>query len=98
MLLYTQVIGDPQQKRLFEDVYAAYRGRMLALARRRLRTPEDAEDAVHQAFLSLAEHFHRLARLPRPELEAYLTVVVERKSCGSRRGCPARPLMRRCRW
>ena len=79
MLLYTQVIGDPQQKRLFEDVYAAYRGRMLALARRRLRTPEDAEDAVHQAFLSLAEHFHRLARLPRPELEAYLTVVVERK-------------------
>ena len=68
MLLYTQVIGDPQQKRLFEDVYAAYRGRMLALARRRLRTPEDAEDAVHQAFLSLAEHFHPLARLPRPEL------------------------------
>ena len=79
MLLYIQAIGDVRQKRLFEEVYTAYRGRMLTLARRKLRTPEDAEDAVHQAFLSLAEHFDRLARLPRSELEAYLTVVVERK-------------------
>lgn len=79
MLLYTQTIGDAQQRRLFEDVYTAYRGRMLTLARRKLRSPEDAEDAVHQAFLALAEHFDRLAALPRTELEAYLTVVVERK-------------------
>ena len=79
MLLYTQAIGDAQQRRLFEDVYTAYRGRMLTLARRKLRSPEDAEDAVHQAFLALAEHFDRLAALPRTELEAYLTVVVERK-------------------
>ena len=79
VLLYMQAIGDAQQRRLFGDVYTAYRGRMLALARRKLRTQEDAEDAVHQAFLSLAEHFERLAPLPRTELEAYLTVVVERK-------------------
>ena len=79
MLLYTQTIGDTQQRRLFEDVYTAYRGRMLTLARRKLHSPEDAEDAVHQAFLALAEHFDRLAALPRTELEAYLTVVVERK-------------------
>ena len=79
MLLYTQTIGDAQQRRLFEDVYTAYRGRMLTLARRKLHSPEDAEDAVHQAFLSLAEHFDRLATLPSTELEAYLTVVVERK-------------------
>ena len=64
MLLYTQAIADAQQKRLFEDVYTDYRGRMLTLARRKLRSPEDAEDAVHQAFLSLAEHFDRLAALP----------------------------------
>ena len=63
MLLYTQAIADAQQKRLFEDVYTDYRGRMLTLARRKLRSPEDAEDAVHPAFLSLAEHFDRLAAL-----------------------------------
>ena len=80
MLLYTQTIGDAQQRRLFEDVYTAYRGRMLALARRKLRSPEDAEDAVHQAFVALAERFDRLERLSATELEAYLVVVVERKA------------------
>lgn len=68
-----------KRQRFFEEMYTAYRGRMLALARKKLRTAEDAEDAVHQAFLALAEHFDALVRLPARELEAYLVVVVERK-------------------
>ena len=79
MLLYTQTIEDPRQAQLFEDVYTACRGRLLALARRKLCGGAEAEDAVHQAFLALAEHFQRLCRLPRPQLEAYLVVVTERK-------------------
>lgn len=79
MLPYIQAIESPQERLLFADLYAAYAGRMLALARQKLRDPSDAEDAVQQAFLSLAEHFPRLSRLPRPQLEAYLVVVTERK-------------------
>lgn len=79
MLLYTQTIEDPRQARQFEDTYTACRGRLLALARRRLSAQADAEDAVQQSFLALAEHFPRLCRLPRPQLEAYLVVVTERK-------------------
>ena len=79
MLVYTQAIEGAAGKHLFEEVYAAYCGRLLTLAHRRLPERQDAEDAVHQAFLSLAEHFDRLATLPSTELEAYLTVVVERK-------------------
>lgn len=79
MLLYTQTIEDPRQTRQFEDIYTACRGRLLALARRKLCGGAEAEDAVHQAFLALAEHFPRLCRLPRPQLEAYLVVTVERK-------------------
>ena len=79
MLLYTQTIEDPRQTRQFEDIYTACRGRLLALARRKLCGGAEAEDAVHQAFLALAEHFPRLCRLPRPQLEAYLVVVTERK-------------------
>ena len=75
MLLYTQTIEDPRQTRQFEDIYTACRGRLLALARRKLCGGAEAEDAVHQAFLALAEHFQRLCRLPRPQLEAYLVVV-----------------------
>lgn len=72
-------LESAEERRLFEDVYRACRGRLLALARRRLSAQADAEDAVHQAFLALAEHFPRLCRLPRPQLEAYLVVVTERK-------------------
>ena len=82
MLLYTQTIEDPRQARQFEDIYTACRGRLLALARRKLCGGAEAEDAVHQAFLALAEHFPRLCRLPRPQLEAYsraLERVLEKK-------------------
>ena len=76
MILYTQVIETEGDKRLFEEVYTAYCGRMLALARQKLSSAADAEDAVQQAFLSLAEQFSRLARLPRTQLEAYLVVAM----------------------
>lgn len=78
-LLCMQVIEGAAEQRRFEALYAAYHRRMLALARRKLPTQEDAEDAVQQAFLALAEHFTRLAALPQPQLEAYLVVTVERK-------------------
>ena len=64
---------------MFEDVYLSYRKRLLILAQQKLLNHDDAEDAVHQAFLSLAEHFSKLTALPRTQLEAYLVVVVERK-------------------
>ena len=79
LLVYTQAIEGAAERHLFEDVYTACCGRMLALARRCLPERQDAEDAVQQAFLALAEHFTRLSRLPRPQLEAYLTVVTEPK-------------------
>jgi len=79
VLVYTQAIEGAAGKHLFEEVYAAYCGRLLTLAHRRLPERQDAEDAVHQAFLALAEHFDRLSRLPRQQLEAYLVVVTERK-------------------
>lgn len=79
MLVYMQMIETERDKRLFEDIYTDYCTRMLALARQTLQNAAEAEDAVHQAFLALAEHFTRLARLPRTQLEAYLVVVVERK-------------------
>lgn len=72
-------LESAEERRLFEDVYRACCGRMLALARRRLSAQADAEDAVQQSFLALAERFSRLAKLPETQLEAYLVVTVERK-------------------
>ena len=52
----------------------------LAALRRYLPAREDAEDAVQQVFLAVAERFDRLEHLPPPELEAYLVVTAERKA------------------
>ena len=43
MLLYIQTIEDPRQARQFEDIYTACRGRLLALARRKLCGGAEAE-------------------------------------------------------
>ena len=80
MLVYTQVLEGTARRQRFEAVYTAYQGRLLALVRRYLPAREDAEDAVQQAFLAVAERFDRLEHLPPPELEAYLVVTAERKA------------------
>lgn len=79
MTVCMTALESAEERRLFEDVYRACCGRMLALARRRLSAQTDAEDAVQQSFLALAERFSRLAKLPETQLEAYLVVTVERK-------------------
>ena len=56
-----------------------YQARMYRVALTILGRGADAEDAVQQAFLAVAERFDRLEHLPPPELEAYLVVVTERK-------------------
>lgn len=80
MLVYTQALEGTARRQRFEAVYTAYQGRLLALVRRYLPAREDAEDAVQQAFLAVAERFDRLEHLPPAELEAYLVVTAERKA------------------
>ena len=75
-----QALEGSARRQRFEAVYTAYQGRLLALVRRYLPAREDAEDAVQQAFLAVAERFDRLEQLPPAELEAYLVVTAERKA------------------
>ena len=55
MLIYLQALDSPEDRTRFEALYTAYRGLMFHAARRILNNDQDAEDAVHMAFLSLAE-------------------------------------------
>ena len=55
MLLYTQTIEDPRQIRQFEDIYTACRGRLLALARRKLCGGAEATAALHESIWELAQ-------------------------------------------
>lgn len=51
MLLYLQMLETPEEKSLFEQIYLEYRGLMYHVAYEILHNDQDAEDAVHQAFV-----------------------------------------------
>ena len=78
MLVYLQAIDNPEDRTRFEAMYSAYRGLMFHVARRILNNDQDAEDAVHMAFLSLAEH--SLSQSLGPRARCLAATVAERKA------------------
>ena len=68
--------GEAGRTRL-AALYTAYRGLMFYAANRILRNPQDAEDAVHQAFLALADQ--QLPE-PGPRGKSLVLTVVQRKA------------------
>ena len=50
------MIDAPEDKHKFEILYTKYRGLMFYIANQILSNKQDAEDAVHNAFLGIAKH------------------------------------------
>lgn len=59
MLVYLQIIETQNDREKFEEIYTAYRKLMLYVANEVLKNDQDAEDAVHEAFISVAKNFLR---------------------------------------
>lgn len=59
MLLYLQMLETPEKKSLFEQIYLEYRGLMYHVAYEILHNDQDAEDAVHQAFVKIVENIKK---------------------------------------
>lgn len=78
MLIYLQALDSAEDRTRFEALYTAYRGLMFHVARRILNNDQDAEDAVHMAFLSLAEH--ALPPELGPRARCLTATVAERKA------------------
>lgn len=54
------MLETPEEKSLFEQIYLEYRGLMFHVAYEILHNEQDAEDAVHQAFVKIAENIKKL--------------------------------------
>ena len=80
MLIYLQVIDAPEDRDQFITLYETYRGLMFYVANQILQNAQDAEDAVHDAFLSVAEHIKKFSRLERHKTKAFLVTIVENKA------------------
>ena len=80
MLVYLQMLETAEEKDKFARLYTLCRGKMMAAAMRLLRNREDAEDAVHQAFLAVLENFSKISNVDCPQTTAYVVIITERKA------------------
>lgn len=55
LALYLAYLDDENDKKLFEEIFYAYRKQMVTLALSILNNENDAEDAVHNVFLRIAQ-------------------------------------------
>ena len=56
MLMYFTMIDSPPNQSKFEKIYLTYRNLMYRAAYSILKNEADAEDAVHNAFVKIAEN------------------------------------------
>ena len=80
MIVYLQMIEGEEEKLQFAALYETYRGLMFYTANNILHKAQDAEDAVHQAFISLAENFSKIKAIECPQTRAFVVIIVERKA------------------
>lgn len=80
MLVYIQMIDAPEDKHKFEVIYLEYRRLMFYIANRILNNEQDAEDAVHTAFVAIAENIEKIIDPMCPKTKGYIVTVVESKA------------------
>lgn len=82
MLIYLSMIESEADKSLFEQLYIRYKGLMYHIAYRIL---QNKEDAVHQAFVSIAKNIKKITEVDCPKTYGYIVTIIERKSIDSLR-------------
>ena len=80
MLIYLSMIESEDDKSKFEKIYERYRGLMFYTAMQILNHKQDAEDAVHQAFVSIIENLDKISEPECPKTRAYVVIITERKA------------------
>lgn len=80
MLICLQMIDDPARKADFEQVYHRYRQAMYRRAYRILGNEQDAEDAVHEAFIAIAKNFEKISSPKCHKTRSFVVTIVENKA------------------
>ncbi len=80
MSIYLQMIDTPDDRDKFEVMYQEYRKLMFHVARNVLNNDEDAEDAVHQAFVTIAENIKKVTNPLSSKTKGYVLVIAEHKA------------------
>lgn len=75
LAVYLAVISDEDDKNYFEKLYIKYRQVMYKIAYSVLHNSQDAEDAVHQAFLQISGEIDKIRSIPCQEMVSYFVII-----------------------
>ena len=78
MLVYLQVIGTPEDKCKFIEIYEAYHNLLYYIAFGRMNHVEDAEDAVHHVFMKIAENIKNIEPVS-PKTKMYVVTMIDNR-------------------
>lgn len=79
-MIYLQLIESDDDKSKFEKIYQTYKNLMFYVAFNLLNNEQDAEDAVHAAFVKVAENIQKLSDPVCPKTKSYVVIVTENKA------------------
>ena len=80
LIYYLQMLDTPEEKVRFEQIYLKYRGLMYHVADKILHNRQDAEDAVHNAFLKIIKKFSRFQNTPAQDLASQIVVIARNEA------------------
>lgn len=69
-------IDTNKDKNRFEELYYTYRNLMYKVSFNILQNPQDTEDALQDAFISIAKNFSKIAEIKCPETKSFVVIVV----------------------
>ena len=76
LALYLSLADSPNEKDKVKALYEQYHDLLMYVAAQILGQQEDAEDAVHQAFLSIIKNLHKISEVECPKTRAYCVIIV----------------------
>ena len=80
MLTYLQMIETEEDRVKFKELYERYRGWMFHAANQILRNQDDAEDAVHEAFVTIIKNLEKIGEIDCPKTRSFIVIIVESKA------------------
>lgn len=76
--IYLQMIETDEDRAKFEQIYTEYKGLMFHIAYQRIQHTQDAEDAVHHAFVKIAENIKMIDPVSPRTKQLVVTIVDNR--------------------
>ncbi|MEA4831414.1 hypothetical protein SDC9_112700 [bioreactor metagenome] len=77
MLIYLYMIDTPEDKEKFKCLYMTYRKKMIVIADNILHDTYEAEDAVQDAFFSIARNIIRINEVDSSQTIGYIMVMAK---------------------